>query len=146
MAMLGAAFALVVASLFTGAAAYIHVAEQPARLALDDEALLQEWKLAYRRGTAMQAPLAFLGFLLGVWAFYETGRITVLVGALCMLANWPWTLLVIRPVNNHLMAIAAKQAGPASRALVTRWNTLHSVRTVLGGVGIVSFLNGILGH
>jgi hypothetical protein len=95
--MLGGAVALIVASLFTGAAAYIHVAEQPARLALDDTSLHEEWKLAYQRGTAMQAPLAFLGFLLGVWALYETGRIPFLIGALCMLANWPWTVLAIRP-------------------------------------------------
>lgn len=93
--MLGGALALAVACIFTGAATYVHVAEQPARLGLNDEGLLQEWKLAYPRGYAMQAPLAVIGFVLGGWVWYQSLQMGFLVGAVCMLANWPWTLLVI---------------------------------------------------
>jgi Domain of unknown function (DUF1772) len=77
--------ALVIAALFCGAALYISVAEQPARLKLDDRALLMEWKAAYRRGYAMQAPLAVLGFALGVLAWYQTKELSFLLGAVFMI-------------------------------------------------------------
>ena len=141
--MLFGGLALVIAALFCGAALYISVAEQPARLKLDDRALLTEWKLAYRRGYAMQAPLAILGFALGVLAWYQTKELPFLLGAMFMIANWPWTLLVIKRVNDPLMRTAPEDVGSVSRSLILKWNALHSVRTLLAGGAMISFLLGV---
>src|SRR5438067_11471644 len=121
--------ALTVAAVFTGAALYVNVAEQPARLLLDDRALLTEWKPAYRRGAAMQAPLALMGFVLGLAAWWQGRHAGFLIGAAAMIAPWPWTLLVIKPVNDQLLATAPEQAGAASRAPIRKWGGLHAVRT-----------------
>ena len=132
--------ALAVASLFTGAAFYVNFAEQPARLQLDDRSLLAEWKPSYQRGFAMQASLAMLGFLLGAVAWWQTGLAAFLLGALYILAPWPWTLLVIKPVNDALMATDLAAAGPETRALLHKWNRLHAVRTLLGAAAVICYL------
>ncbi len=90
--MLAGYLALMIAALFTGAAFYMSFAEQPARLRLDDRALLAQWKPAYKRGFATQAPLAVVGFVLGIVAWWLTDRLTFLVRGVLLLANWPWTI------------------------------------------------------
>jgi len=137
---------LVAAAIFTGAAFYVNVAEQPARLALDDRALLTEWKPAYKRGAAMQAPLALIGFLLGMLAWWQAAHPGFLIGAIAMIAPWPWTLIVIKPVNDALLATALDQAGPPTRALIVKWGTIHAVRTALGALAAIAFLWALMPH
>ena len=138
--MLAGQLALICAATFFGAALYINVAEQPARLGLDDAALLAEWKPSYKRGFAMQASLAVAGFLLGVLAWWQTSNVAWIAGALALVANWPYTLLVIMPTNHLIEAVGPAHAGPASRALVVKWGGLHAVRTGLGGLATLVFL------
>jgi hypothetical protein len=132
--------ALAVAGLFTGAAVYINVAEQPARLKLSDAALLTEWQPAYKRGYAMQAPLAIIGFLCGLIAWWQTGNAAFLVGGLLMVANWPWTLIAMMPTNKTLMDTVPKDNDPAIRQLILTWGKLHAVRSALGALALASFL------
>ena len=138
--MITGQLALISAALFAGAALYINVAEQPARLGLDDQSLLTEWKPAYKRGTAMQAPLAVVGFLLGVAAWWQSGDLMWILGALLMIANWPVTFFAILPTNNKLMATEPHAAGPQSRAMIETWGSLHAIRTALGLAATVVFL------
>ncbi|MEJ0093031.1 MAG: anthrone oxygenase family protein [Methylocella sp.] len=105
--MLAGQLALIAASFFSGAAVYINVAEQPARLAMDDCAMLEHWKLAYKRGFAMQASLALIGFLFGLIAAYALTDWRWLIGAFLLLCNWPFTLLAIMPTNHLLGARSA---------------------------------------
>ena len=138
--MLTGHLALTVAALFTGAAFYVGFAEQPARLQLDDGALLAEWKPSYRRGFAMQATLAFVGFLLGTIQWWQSGDGLWLAGALLLLANWPFTLIVIMPTNNALLVTPSEAASAGSRELVVKWGRLHAVRTALGAAATLVFL------
>eukprot|EP01030_Chromulinospumella_sphaerica_P020999 gene20999-20926_t len=110
--------ALVLATLFAGAALYITLVEQPARLTLPDGPLLAQWQPSYKRALPIQAGLAVLGGLAGLVAGYGLRDWRLLAGGLVLLANWPWTMLVIMPVNKRLMAMSEADAGAGSRALL----------------------------
>src|SRR3954447_10066020 len=119
--MLAGQIALIIAAAFTGAALYVTIAEQPARLALDDRALLAEWKPSYQHGTSMQASFALISGALGLLAGLLTEDWTWVLGALLILANWPYTLLGIMPINRRLNAISPDQADATSRSLIKQW-------------------------
>ncbi|HEX8826803.1 MAG TPA: DUF1772 domain-containing protein [Xanthobacteraceae bacterium] len=142
--MLAGLLALIAAAVFFGAAFYVNFAEQPARLHLDDRSLLAEWKPSYKRGFAMQAPLAIVGFVLGVIAWWQTGDWLWLAGAIVLLMNWPYTLLGIMPTNNALMALDPAAAGPQSRNSIEKWAKLHAVRTALGAAATALFACALL--
>jgi hypothetical protein len=131
--------ALVTASIFFGAAVYINIAEHPARLGLPDGAALAEWRPAYRRGFAMQAPITVFSALLGAAAWWTTGDPLWAVGAVIMLANWPYTLLAIMPTN-HLLETTAAGGDRDTRHRLVRWGHLHAVRSALSATATLVYL------
>jgi hypothetical protein len=138
--MLAGQLALTIAAVFTGAAIYVNIAEQPARLQLDDRSLLAEWKPAYKRGYMMQASLAIVGGLFGLAAYVSSLDWRWLLGAVVLLANWPYTIFVIMPANRRLMDTPPEAATAETRRMLERWGTLHAARSVLGLMAILIFL------
>jgi len=136
--------ALVLASAFAGAAIYVNVAEQPARLKLNDQALLSEWQPSYKRGAAMQASIALAATLLGVGGWLMEHRPLAALGALLILAPWPVTLFVIMPTNKALEATEATAANAETRVLVEKWGRLHAIRTSLGIAATLVFLAALI--
>jgi Domain of unknown function (DUF1772) len=132
--------ALIAAAAFAGAAIYVNVAEQPARLVLDDRAMLAQWKRSYDNASVMQAGLALVACALGVVAFFLSHDWRWLLGALLILAPWPWTIFVIMPVNRRLKATAPDAVQSDTRASVEHWGRLHAGRSAFGIAATLVYL------
>jgi hypothetical protein len=61
-----------------------------------------------------------------------------------ILAPWPWTLLIIMPVNKVLEATPVEAADAQTRALIEKWGTLHAGRSALGVAATLVYLWAIL--
>ena len=131
--------ALISATLFAGAALYITLVEHPARLALSDEPLLRQWQPSYQRALPIQSGLAILGGVSGLAAGYLGANWWWVAGSFVLLANWPFTVLAIFPVNKRLLAMNPRDAGPDSRRMLVQWGQLHAVRSALGAVAMLLF-------
>jgi cytochrome P450 len=138
--MIAGLVALTVAAAFASAAFYVGFAEQPARLRLDDRALLQQWKPSYARGFAMQATLAVISAVFGFLASWQLRDWRWALAAMLILANWPYTLFVMMPTNKRIGAWPIESADRESRALIARWAAMHAVRTALGVAATATYL------
>jgi hypothetical protein len=128
--MLAGLLAFAFAAAFTGAALYIALVEQPARLALDDSSMMREWAPSDRRGFALLGGLALAGAVAGLAAFGQVRDIRWLVGALIAAASWPYFYFIVVPINNRLLAQAQPQAD--ARELVRDWGWLEWGLVVIG--------------
>jgi Domain of unknown function (DUF1772) len=103
--------------------------------------LLGEWKPAYKRGYVMQSSVAIVGGLFGLLAPISASLTCGwLLGAIVLLANWPYTIFVIMPINRRLMDTPPEAATAETRQMIERWGALHAGRSALGLVATLIFL------
>jgi hypothetical protein len=123
---------LILAAAFTGAAFYITIAEHPARMLLRVEQAVAQWARSYAQASVMQASLAAVGGICAIAAWWPGREPLFLIGGLILFANWPWTLLVMKPVNDSLRALSGNSSAVEALPLLNRWARLHGVRDGLG--------------
>jgi hypothetical protein len=131
--------ALALAAAFFGAALYVNLVEQPARLALDDEVILNEWTPSDRRGVALMLGLSLLSAALGLVAYSAGQDVRWAIGALIIILVWPYTVFAMAPLNNQILTLTSKDVG-AARALVRQWGLLEYGQTAIGLAASVVYL------
>lgn len=128
---------------FAGAAVYVSLVEQPARLSCGVKLAATEWKPSYKRGTLMQAPLAVTGSLLAFLSWWLDKDPAWLMGGALLLAVVPFTLIVILPTNKLLESDELGLSSARAEHLLRLWGKLHAVRSVLSFLAFVIFLIGL---
>jgi hypothetical protein len=88
----------------------------------------------------MRASLAVIGGVLALVAFLSTFEWRSLLGAVVLLANWPYTIFLIMPTNRHLMDTASEAATAETRRMIGQWGFLHAGRSALGLIATLVFL------
>jgi hypothetical protein len=106
---------------------------------LADGPLLAQWQPSYKRALPIQSGLAIAGGVAGLVVGYFSADWGWFAGSILLLANWPFTLFVIMPVNKRLMAMQEAEAGPESRVMLLQWGKLHNVRSALGAAAMLFF-------
>jgi hypothetical protein len=125
-------FAFATACAFFGAALYINIVEQPARLALDARSIVREWMTGNRRGFLMLAVLAIISALSGYAYWVRTSDVRWLVGAIIILASWPYAYFVMTPVNIWLYVMRRNAQPSVIRELTRDWGLLEWGQTAIG--------------
>ena len=137
--MIWGTLALAFAAAFTGASFYVNWVEQPARLKLDDAALLSEWGPSDSRGVALLAALALLSAIAGFIAYFQTEDVRWAFGAVIIIASWLYAFFVMSPLDNQVRSLRGGDVG-AARALVRQWGIVESGLTAIGTVAVLVFL------
>jgi hypothetical protein len=138
--MMLANFAILATGLFTGAAVYVSLVEQPARMACPMEVAMTHWRPSYQRASVMQASLAVLGTLMALAVWNKGASDTWLVAGLLLGAVVPFTFLVMWPTNKQLNDARLYSSDEVARGLLRRWGWLHSVRAALSVAALVLML------
>lgn len=127
-------------ALFAGAAVYINLVEHPARMQCGVELATTEFAPSYRRATVMQASCAAIGLLSSVAAWLAGATVWWLIAWALLGSVIPFTLIAILPTNKRLLSPTLDRRSEEAERLLTRWNALHAVRSVLSGLALVFFL------
>lgn len=138
--MITGSLALAAAGAFTGASLYVNSVEQASRLTLDDASLMKEWEDSDHRGFVVLAGLALMSAIFGFVAYRNLDDIRWLLGAIAIIATWPYIYVAIVPLNNRILALISAEAGGEARKTIELWGRLEIGLTGLGALAIVFFV------
>jgi Domain of unknown function (DUF1772) len=123
---------------FFGAALYISLVQHPVALETGNEFATRFFRPMYRRAALFQVSLALIGCASAIAAWLSGGGHLWLAASILIGSVVPFTLIVIKPVNDALLQNrdAASEVG----ALLTRWGHLHWARTIASGLAFLTCL------
>jgi len=136
--------ATLASGIFFGAAVYVNLVEQPARISCGFPLAITEWRPSYKRGALMQVPLVLIGSASALMAWWFERSAAWLIGGLLFFLVVLFTLVVILPTNKRLESQALDLHSEEAGRLLLRWGRLHAIRSILSGMAFLVFLSALL--
>ena len=128
---------------FFGAALYISLVQHPAALETGYDFAARFFRPMYRRAAILQASLALIGCAAALAAWLSGAGRLWLAAAVLIGSVVPFTLFVIKPVNDALLQ--DKVVASEVSALLIRWGHLHWARTAVSGAAFAACLVDVFG-
>jgi hypothetical protein len=126
---------------FFGAALYISVVQHPAALETGNDFAARFFRPMYRRAAVLQASLALVGCASSIAAWLGGAGELWLIAAVLIGSVVPFTLIVIKPVNDALLE--KREVTSGAGGLLLRWGYLHWARSVASGLAFLLCLIGL---
>lgn len=132
--------ALFLCGTFFGAAVYISIAQHPASMNAGVAVAAKFFPPMYNRAAPMQIASALGGTLAGVVQWYLTGNLLWIIGASLLIFVVPFTLIVMKPINDQLLDLEAQRSESETEKLLSLWAPRHLIRSIVSGLSFATYL------
>ena len=125
---------------FFGAAVYISLAQHPATMKAGIPVAEKFFPPMYGHAAPMQIATAIGGTLAGLIIWFMGGDALWLLGAALLFSVIPFTVFVLKPINDQLLDTNAKRSNEETEALLKRWAPRHWVRSIASGLSFAVYI------
>ena len=132
--------ALFLCGTFFGAAVYISIAQHPATMKAGIPFAAAFFPPMYGLAAPMQIVSALGGTLAGIGMWFSGGGLLWLVGAILLVFVIPYTIIILKPINDQLLDMQAKRSEAETEKLLNLWAPRHWVRSIASGLSFATYL------
>ncbi len=125
---------------FFGAAVYISIAQHPATMKAGVPVAEKFFPPMYNLAAPMQIASAIGGTLAGLAQWFLGGSGLWVVGAALLVSVIPYTLIVLKPINDQLLDTKVKRSKAQTENLLNQWAPRHWVRSVASGLSFAVYI------
>ena len=132
--------ATVCCGIFAGAALFVSAVQHPAAIEAGEGLAARFFPPMYRRAATMQASLAVVGSVAAILAWLVGEGFSTLLGGLLLGSSVPVTLILIKPINDRLLANDLDPISGEASELLGEWARLHRIRSATSALGFLCLL------
>ena len=125
---------------FFGAAVYISIAQHPATLQTGVPFGAAFFPPMYGLAAPMQIVCALVGTLAGIGMYLLGAGLVWLIGAGLLLFVIPFTIVVLKPINDQLLDSKAVRSEEETAKLLNLWGPRHWIRSIASGLSFLAYL------